>query len=64
QGTFCYTKMEFGLKNTRATYQMLVDAAFQSQMGQNLEAYFNDMVVKSKTKKEMIADVAKTFDNL
>ncbi|GJW52650.1 reverse transcriptase domain-containing protein [Tanacetum coccineum] len=28
QGIFCYTKMPFGLRNTRATYQRLVDKAF------------------------------------
>ncbi|GKB86129.1 hypothetical protein Tco_0958401 [Tanacetum coccineum] len=29
QGIFCYTKMPFGLKNAWATYQHLVDRAFQ-----------------------------------
>ncbi|GJR67260.1 hypothetical protein Tco_0013325 [Tanacetum coccineum] len=28
QGIFCYTKMPFGLRNARATYQRLVDKAF------------------------------------
>ncbi|GJT42824.1 reverse transcriptase domain-containing protein [Tanacetum coccineum] len=37
QGIFCYSKMSFGLKNTRATYQRLVDRAFQKQIGRNLE---------------------------
>ncbi|GJS58685.1 hypothetical protein Tco_0653469 [Tanacetum coccineum] len=37
QGIFCYTKMPFGLKNARATYQRLVDRAFQKQIGRNLE---------------------------
>ncbi|GJZ76958.1 reverse transcriptase domain-containing protein [Tanacetum coccineum] len=37
QRIFCYSKMPFGLKNAGATYQRLVDKAFQKQSGQNLE---------------------------
>ncbi|GKD36933.1 reverse transcriptase domain-containing protein [Tanacetum coccineum] len=33
QGIFCYSKMPFGLKNAGATYQRLVDKAFQKQIG-------------------------------
>ncbi|GJU00473.1 reverse transcriptase domain-containing protein [Tanacetum coccineum] len=32
QGIFCYSKMPFGLKNVSATYQRLVDKAFQKQI--------------------------------
>ncbi|GJX33498.1 reverse transcriptase domain-containing protein [Tanacetum coccineum] len=64
QGTYCYTKMPFGLKNTGATYQRLVDTAFQSHIGRNLEAYVDDMVIKSNDKKILIEDIAETFDNL
>ncbi|GJZ53441.1 reverse transcriptase domain-containing protein [Tanacetum coccineum] len=59
--SFCYTKMPFGLKNVRAMYQRLVDAIFEGQMGRNLEAYVDDMVIKSKTKPEMIKDVEETL---
>nr|GEV09189.1 reverse transcriptase domain-containing protein [Tanacetum cinerariifolium] len=55
---------EFGLKNAGATYQRLVDSAFQAQLGRNLEAYMDDMVIKRKTKRGMIMDITKTFDNL
>ncbi|GJU97607.1 reverse transcriptase domain-containing protein [Tanacetum coccineum] len=41
-----------------------MDQAFQSQIGRNLEAYVDDMVVKSKFEREMLADIAETFDNL
>ncbi|PWA75735.1 reverse transcriptase domain-containing protein [Artemisia annua] len=63
-GTYCYVKMPFGLKNARATYQKLVDTAFRSQIGRNLEAYVDDMVIKSRTEKELLADISETFDNL
>nr|GEZ00692.1 reverse transcriptase domain-containing protein [Tanacetum cinerariifolium] len=36
-GILCYSKMPFGLKNAGATYQCLVDKAFQKQIGRNLE---------------------------
>nr|GEY20838.1 reverse transcriptase domain-containing protein [Tanacetum cinerariifolium] len=56
QGTYCYTKMPFGLKNARATYKRLVDSTFQYQIRRNLEAYVDDMVIKSKDEKMLLAD--------
>ncbi|GKA15945.1 reverse transcriptase domain-containing protein [Tanacetum coccineum] len=64
QGTYCYTKMPFGLKNAEATYQRLVDSTFQSQIGRNLEAYVDDMVIKSKEETSLLADIAETFEGL
>ncbi|GKC31496.1 reverse transcriptase domain-containing protein [Tanacetum coccineum] len=64
RGTYCYTKMSFGLKNIGATYQRLVDTTFQSQIRRNLDAYVDDMVIKSNDEKILIADIAETFDNL
>ncbi|KAL0439743.1 UNVERIFIED_CONTAM: Polyprotein P3 [Sesamum latifolium] len=60
-GTFCYVVMPFGLKNTGATYQRLVDKIFQSQIGRNVEVYVDDMLVKSKKADDHIADLEKTF---
>ncbi|GJV55507.1 reverse transcriptase domain-containing protein [Tanacetum coccineum] len=37
QGIFYYSKMPIGLKNVGATYQRLVDKAFQKQIDRNLE---------------------------
>nr|GEX07213.1 reverse transcriptase domain-containing protein [Tanacetum cinerariifolium] len=64
QGVYCYTKMPFGLKNAGATYQRLMDKAFKSQMGQNIEVYVDDLVVKSHTKAEMVRDIEETFQTL
>ncbi|GJT70694.1 reverse transcriptase domain-containing protein [Tanacetum coccineum] len=64
QGTYCYTKMPFGLRNALTTYPRLVDSAFQSQIGRNLEAYVDDMVIKSNDEKMPLANIAETFDNL
>nr|GEW38594.1 hypothetical protein [Tanacetum cinerariifolium] len=52
QGIFCYSKMSFGLKNIGATYQRLLDKAFQKQIGQNLEVYVDDLVIKSRTEQK------------
>ncbi|GJV00684.1 reverse transcriptase domain-containing protein [Tanacetum coccineum] len=64
QGILCYTKMPFGLKNAGATYQRLVDRAFQKQIGRNLEVYVDDLVIKRHTEEEIIRDIAETFKTL
>ncbi|GJV12266.1 reverse transcriptase domain-containing protein [Tanacetum coccineum] len=53
-----------GLKNAGATYQRIVLLYVQSQIGRNLEAYVDDMVIKSKDEKDLLADIAETFKNL
>ncbi|GJS55494.1 reverse transcriptase domain-containing protein [Tanacetum coccineum] len=64
QGVYCYTKMPFGLKNVGATYERLVDKAFNSQVGQNVEVYVDDLVIKSYTETEMLRDVDEKFRTL
>nr|GEY68841.1 reverse transcriptase domain-containing protein [Tanacetum cinerariifolium] len=64
QGVYCYTKMPFGLKNAGATYQRLMDKAFESQVGRNIEVYVDDLVVKSYTEAEMMRDIEETFRTL
>nr|GEU58356.1 reverse transcriptase domain-containing protein [Tanacetum cinerariifolium] len=64
QGILCYTKMPFGLRNAGATYQRLVDKAFHKQIGRNLEVYVDDLVIKSRTKDEIVKDIKETFKTL
>ncbi|GJU72935.1 reverse transcriptase domain-containing protein [Tanacetum coccineum] len=63
-GVYCYTKMPFGLKDARATYQRLVDKAFKKQIGRNLEVYVDDLVIKSHTEQEILRDIEETFRTL
>nr|GEW07572.1 reverse transcriptase domain-containing protein [Tanacetum cinerariifolium] len=44
-----------------ATYQRLVDKAFHKQIGRNLEVYVDDLVIKSRTKDEIVRDIEETF---
>ncbi|GKE57694.1 reverse transcriptase domain-containing protein [Tanacetum coccineum] len=62
EGVFCYRKMPFGLKNTGATYQTLVDKVFHDQIGRNLKAYVDDMVIKSTFEEDMLPDIKETFE--
>ena len=47
-GLYYYDVMRFGLKNAGATYQRLVTKIFRPLLGNTMEAYINDMLVKSK----------------
>nr|GEV27604.1 reverse transcriptase domain-containing protein [Tanacetum cinerariifolium] len=64
QGIFRYSKMSFELKNVEATYQRLVDKAFQKHIGRNLEVYLDNLVIKSRTEKEVMIDINETFNTL
>ncbi|XP_071912270.1 uncharacterized protein [Coffea arabica] len=63
-GTYCYTTMPFGLKNTGATYQRMVNRLFKNQLGHNMEVYVDDMLIKSRTQEQFIPDLREIFDIL
>nr|GEX60825.1 hypothetical protein [Tanacetum cinerariifolium] len=58
---YCYTKMPFGLKNAGATYQRLVDKAFDREIGRNLEIYVENLVIKSHTETKLLQDIEEMF---
>ncbi|GKA22331.1 reverse transcriptase domain-containing protein [Tanacetum coccineum] len=62
EGVFCYKKMLFCIKNAGATYQSLVDKVLSHQIRRNLEAYIDDIVIKSTSEKEMSKDIQETFE--
>jgi hypothetical protein len=63
-GIYCYTTMTFGLKNAGATYQKEIQKCLASQIGKNVEAYVDDVAVKTTNEDDLIADLAQTFANL
>jgi hypothetical protein len=56
--------MAFGLKNGGATYQKCIHIILEPQIGRNIEAYIDDVVVKSKKRGDLLDDLKETFDNL
>jgi hypothetical protein len=63
-GIFCYIKMTFGLKNEGAIYHKCVHITLENQIGRNIEAYIDDIVVKSKKRGDLLDDLKEIFDNL
>lgn len=61
-GTFCYKVMPFGLKNAEVTYQRAMVTLFHDMMHKEVEVYVDDMITKSKTEEEHIADLQKLFE--
>src|SRR6266498_1875361 len=63
-GAYCYITMPFGLKNAGATYQRAKQRCLHDQLGRNVEAYIDDVVIKSRVKEDLISNLSETFTNL
>ena len=63
-GPFCFNTMPFGLKNAGATYQRMIQTCLANQIGKTVEAYVDDVVVKTKHVETLVDDLRLTFDNL
>ena len=61
---YCYTTMSFGLKNVGVAYQRAIQHCLKDQIRKNIEAYVDDMVVKSKTADTLITDLIEVFKAL
>jgi hypothetical protein len=63
-GVYYYVCMPFGLKNAGATIQRLMHKALGAQMGRNVEAYVDDIIVNTRESHTFIKDLEETFANL
>lgn len=53
--------MPFGLKNADATYQRLVNTMFNDQIGDTIEVYIDDMLVKLKAANDHVSHLQQSF---
>ena len=63
-GAYCYKAMAFGLKNAGATYQRAINRCLAKQIGRNVGAYVDDVVVKSRRADDLISDLTEVFNAL
>ena len=63
-GPFYFNTMPFGLKNAGATYQRMIQTCLEKLIDKTVEAYVDDVVVKTKHVDSLIDDLRLTFDNL
>jgi hypothetical protein len=60
-GMYCYTTMPFGLRNAGATYQRCMNHVFGEHIGRMVEAYVDDIIVKTRKASDLLSDLETTF---
>jgi hypothetical protein len=60
-GMYCYVTMLFGLRNAGATYQRCMNHVFGEHIGRTVEAYVDDIVVKTRKASDLLSDLEVTF---
>ena len=63
-GAYCYITMPFGLKNVGATYQGCMNRCLGELIGDIVEVYINDIVVKSRKADQLVSNLEATFTRL
>jgi hypothetical protein len=63
-GAYTYTIMLFGSKNVGATYQRAIQLCLADQLHRNIEAYMDDVVIKTRFHDKFITDLEETFNSL
>jgi hypothetical protein len=53
--------MPFGLRNAGATYQRCMNHVFEEHIGRTVEAYVDDIVVKTRKASDLLSDLETTF---
>ena len=56
--------MLFGLKNAGATYQRAIQTCLADNWGKRVEAYVDDVVIKTENSENFIEDLQLVFNSL
>ncbi|XP_051152016.1 uncharacterized protein LOC127265996 [Andrographis paniculata] len=60
-GIYKWTVMPFGLKNVGATYQRAMNTIFHDLIGQSMEVYIDDVIIKSTDFDTHLVDLKNAF---
>jgi len=63
-GTYCYVRMPDGLRNVGCTFNRMIKIVLGGQLGRNISAYVDDVVVRSKKKEDHIQVLRETFTDM
>jgi hypothetical protein len=61
---YYYVTMSFGLRNAGATYQRCMQHVFGDHIGRTVEAYVDDIVIKTRKADDLVDDLRVVFDYL
>jgi hypothetical protein len=61
---YYYITMSFGLRNAGATYQRCMQHVFEDHIGRTVEAYIDNIVVKTRKVDDLVNDLCMAFDCL
>lgn len=64
KGVFCYKVMPFSLKNIGATYQHEMAVIYKEMLGNILECFVDDLVVKRRQRKDQLGHLQVVFNML
>ncbi|KAL0430525.1 UNVERIFIED_CONTAM: hypothetical protein Sradi_0678500 [Sesamum radiatum] len=64
KGIYCNKVLLFGLKNAGATCQRAMQKIFNDMLHKNIECYVDDLVVKSRMRRDHLQDLRKIFERL
>ena len=63
-GMYCYVMIPFSLRNAGATYQRCMLHVFRDHIGRIIEAYVDDIIVKSRKAIDLMTDLKIVFECL